>query len=142
MNKKMHKKKRRRVLLFGTLSIISIIVCLYTIISSTHRVYVLEKEQKNLILKIEELKKEEEQLKMEASRLEDKEYIGRYAREEYSYSGSNEYILKFQKNNEKIVEEQKFNKMYTTVIGVIVLIIMIILIIKKLIFKEVEEKTK
>ena len=51
-----------------------------------------------------ELKKEEKILKTEIDKLQDEDYIARYAREKYSYSKDGEYILKIsedKKNNEE-----------------------------------------
>ena len=44
--------------------------------------------------KLEELQKEEEELKADVERLQDPDYVARYAREKYLYSKDGEFIIK------------------------------------------------
>ena len=57
---------------------------------------VAEKEQEKVVLgkELTVLKEKNEELQVEVTKLHDKEYIARYAREKYLYSGKNEYILR------------------------------------------------
>jgi cell division protein DivIC len=50
-------------------------------------------EKKELEDKLVSLKEKEEELKVDAKKLQDPEYIARYAREKYLYSKDGEYIL-------------------------------------------------
>ena len=66
----------------------------YTGISYSSSIYqkYLEKEQlsKDLI----ELKEQEQKLTVDVEKLQDPEYVGRYLREKFLYSKSDEYIIK------------------------------------------------
>ena len=53
-----------------------------------------QKEKESLSQELVLLKEEQEELKVEVNKLQDSEYIARYAREKYLYSGKNEYIIK------------------------------------------------
>ena len=50
-------------------------------------------EKKDLDEELTSLKEREEQLKVDANKLQDPDYIARYAREKYFYSKDGEYIL-------------------------------------------------
>lgn len=88
------KKRAKRIVLF---TIICSLINGYIILSmfSIFKDVKLKKEEKEeLTLKLSDLKEETESLKVEANKLQDKDYIGKYAREKFLYSGKNEYILK------------------------------------------------
>jgi cell division protein DivIC len=92
--KKINKKKMRR---FIILPLIAIAIMLYStseIISYTFRIIELNKEQKKFSQELSELKAREQDLKIEIQKLQDPEYIARYARENYLYSKDGEYIIK------------------------------------------------
>ena len=54
----------------------------------------LNKEQKELSGTLVSLKEEEETLKSEVNKLQDPDYIAKYAREKFMYSGEGEYIIR------------------------------------------------
>lgn len=88
------KKRAKRIFLFSVIcSLINgyIIFSMYSIFNDVK----LKKEEKEeLVLELSDLKEKTESLKVEANKLQDKDYIGKYAREKFLYSGENEYILK------------------------------------------------
>ena len=95
MSKKKKPKKRiRRIVLLGSLSIAIIVGTTYTIGKYWVEIYDKYKEKKELKTKLIELKDKEEELKVDASKLQDPDYIARYAREKYSYSKDGEIILR------------------------------------------------
>lgn len=51
-------------------------------------------EKEKLNQQLEELKEEENILSTDVLKLQDPEYVGRYLREKYFYSKSDEYIIK------------------------------------------------
>ena len=53
-------------------------------------------EKKNLEVKYKEILEEEEILKSEISKLQDEEYVTRYAREKFLYSKDGEIIIKME----------------------------------------------
>ena len=90
---KVSNKNRARFFLFGvgSLAILSAI----TIFIGSYWIQIIDKykENKELGSKIISLKEKEEQLKLDVEKLEDPEYIARYAREKYMYSKNGEYII-------------------------------------------------
>lgn len=93
--KKNSKKKRnRRMLLLGIGSIAIIITMTFTI--GKYWVEIVDKyhEKKELEEKLAELQAEEKQLQLDADKLQDPDYVARYAREKYLYSKDGEFIIK------------------------------------------------
>ncbi len=91
-NKNIVKAKRRMVFL-GLSSILIIFATTFTI--GRYWVEIFEKYQEKKILEDEllSLKEKEEELKVDANKLQNPEYIARYAREKYRYSKEGEYVL-------------------------------------------------
>ena len=54
----------------------------------------LKKEQQELSGTLVELKEKEETLKAEVNKLQDPDYIAKYAMEKFMYSGDGEYIIR------------------------------------------------
>lgn len=88
-----YKKKNNNVLLtlicFGIITL----VC-YSVFSVFVDVYEKRNEKKVLSVKLYELREDNERLKVEVNRLKDIEYVARYVREKYLYSGKNEYVFR------------------------------------------------
>jgi cell division protein DivIC len=93
-SKKITKKDKRRFFLLGTLSLL-IIVSLVTSISN-YWIQIHKKgiEKQFLQEQLANLKEEEGRLTTEVNRLQDPEYIARYARERFLYSKDGEYIIR------------------------------------------------
>ena len=91
---KSKKKKRRRILFLGLTSVFIIVAMTFTI--GKYWVEIIEKyqEKKDLEKELTSLKEKEEELKVDANKLQNPDYIARYAREKYLYSKDGEYILK------------------------------------------------
>ena len=94
------KKKARRIATFGFLSIIAIVVVLLTVGSVFKELLNKYREKENLEEKLIALKEKEKVLENDVKKLEDPEYLARYAREKYFYSKDGELIL-------RIPEEEK-----------------------------------
>ncbi len=88
------KKMRRRMLLFGVSSIAIIVATTFTIGRYWVEIYDKYRENKALEKELVDLKDKEDQLRLDAKRLQNPEYIARYAREKYLYSKNGEYIIK------------------------------------------------
>lgn len=82
------------MLFLGVSSIAIIIGTTYTIGKYWVEIYEKYKEKKELKYELAALKEKEEELKVDASKLQDPDYIARYAREKYSYSKDGEIILR------------------------------------------------
>ena len=100
MKKKITKASKRRLLIFGTFSCFLIGYFFISFTSYIYSISKLEHEQKQLEEQLLSLKEEEQILKNEIEKLQDPEYIARYARENYLYSKDGEYIIKIEKDEE------------------------------------------
>ena len=87
-------KKTRRFLLLGVGSIIIILATIFTI--GKYWVEIIEKyrEKKELETELSYLREKEDELKLDADKLQDPDYVARYAREKYLYSKDGEFIIK------------------------------------------------
>ena len=92
--KKSKIKKKRRMLFLVTTSIFIIVVMTFTIGKYWVEIFEKYKEKKELETKLNYLKEKEEQLKVDADKLQDPDYVARYAREKYLYSKDGEFIIK------------------------------------------------
>lgn len=94
-NKKASKlKKKRRMLFLGLSSCIIIVAMTFTIGRYWIEIYEKYQEKKQLEKQLSELIEKEKELKLDADKLQDPDYIARYAREKYSYSKDGEFIIK------------------------------------------------
>lgn len=135
MTKKNNKLTKRRMIVFGTLSLVAIIWFFLTLITYTSNIKNLKNEKQSLENQLLELKENADELKNEIEKLKDPEYIARYARAEYSYSKSEgEYVIKIQDDEKEVVqvtnEENPYHKYIIVGSGALLLLIMIYIIKK------------
>lgn len=90
----MTKKDKRRLLILMAAFVPLLILFVTNIMSYASIIYSNYKEKKELENKYQEILEEEELLKSEISKLQDEEYVARYAREKYLYSKDGEIIIK------------------------------------------------
>lgn len=85
------------MLVLGLSSIFIIVAMTFTI--GKYWVEIFEKYQEKKILddELTSLKEKEEELKVDANKLQNPDYIARYAREKYLYSKDGEFILQIPK---------------------------------------------
>lgn len=94
-NKRASKiKKKRRILFLGLSSVVVIVAMTFTIGRYWVEIYEKYQEKKQLEEELVSLKEKEKELKLDASKLQDPDYIARYAREKYLYSKDGEFIIK------------------------------------------------
>ena len=86
-------KARKRMLFLGTFSIMVIFTMTFTIGKYWIEIFDKYQEKKVLDEELTRLKEKEEELKVDANKLQNPDYIARYAREKYLYSKDGEYIL-------------------------------------------------
>lgn len=91
---KSKKKQRKRIFLVTVICIALNAYALYSIGTIFKDVNKMKIENKELVLKLEGLKEEEDILKSEVNKLKDPVYIAKYAREKFLYSGDDEYIIR------------------------------------------------
>lgn len=90
----MTKKDKRRITLLMFIFIPHLIMFVSRMFSYWSVIYSNVKEKKELELKYKEILEREDLLKSEISKLEDEEYVARYAREKFLYSKDGEIIIK------------------------------------------------
>lgn len=93
MAKKNNVKKRRRILFLGFGSVFIIFLMTFTIGRYWIEIFDKYQEKKSLDEELNSLKEKEEELKVDANKLQNPDYIARYAREKYLYSKDGEFIL-------------------------------------------------
>lgn len=94
--KKVTKASKRRLLIFGSLSITLIIYFLVSLSTYMIDIYNLKKDRKDLEKELIELQKQEDALGTQIEMLKDVDYLARYARENYLYSKDGEIVLKIE----------------------------------------------
>ena len=129
--RKIKKTTKRRLTVFGTISILVIIYFLVTLFIQGYNVYKLYEQNNNLKTQYSSLKEKAEDLKIEIKQLHDPEYLAKYARENYSYSKEGEYIIKLNETEDKIDEvNHSINKEYI-IIGLSALLVLIFIYVLK-----------
>ena len=94
--KKMSNKAKFRVIFLTLGCIITSVVFVSTLVSLDLQIKKTKDEIKELTVSYSDKLEEEENLKEEITRLQDPEYMARYAREKYLYSKKNEIIIKIE----------------------------------------------
>lgn len=92
--KKKDGKTIRRLIFLGFGSLLIIVVTTFSIGRYWVEIFEKYQEKKQLEKKLTNLKEREEALKVDADKLQDPDYIARYAREKYLYSKDGEFILR------------------------------------------------
>jgi len=93
-NKQSKKKLKRRMMILGVSSLIIIVTVSVTIGKYWVTIFEKYKEKKQLETELVSLKEKEKELQLDAKKLQDSEYIARYAREKYLFSKEGEFIIK------------------------------------------------
>lgn len=129
------KRKVKKSVIKLVLRVVSICILSYfsfTLINYTGRIKNLKTEENSLSNKLMDLKTEEEYLKTQILKLNDKEYIARYAREHFLYSKDGEYVIRIeQKENKKEEIKKEENSKIPFIIAITSFIIIITIFMKK-----------
>ena len=94
--KKRDDKKYKRKLVFQMLLMVPLLCMFLSTLSYWHEGMGYKKETEDLKLKLVETLEEEDELKSQISKLQDPEYIAKYAREKYLYSKNGEIIIRIE----------------------------------------------
>jgi cell division protein DivIC len=94
------KKNVKRVLVFGLFSVAIISFVSYSVFNIVSEIIDKYKEAALLEQKMVALEEKEEDLNNEILKLQDKEYLARYAREKYFYSKNGELIIRMPESEE------------------------------------------
>ena len=129
--KKVPKKAKRRLAVFGPIAIFIIIYCGFTLVTTVANLYTLKNEEKTLNNKLSTLKTDASNLKTEITKLQNKDYVARYARENYLYTKNGEYVIKTEKNTETNKKEKPKEEKYIIYACLATVILIILFIIVK-----------
>ena len=88
------KKNAKRILIFGFFSVLAITIVLSSVLNVVNQIIDKYHEADELEEKLANLSEEEENLNNEILKLQDKDYLARYAREKYFYSKNGELIIR------------------------------------------------
>lgn len=94
--KKMSKKMKFRVTFLTIGLIISLVLFLSSAISFASQIINAKKQIETLSVTYNDKLEEEEELNDEINKLQDPEYMAKYAREKYLYSKDDEIIIKIE----------------------------------------------
>ena len=93
------KKNVKRLLVFGLFSVLVITFVFVSVYRVINQIVDKYHEADELEKRIATLTEEEEELNNEINRLQDKDYLARYAREKYFYSKNGELIIRIPTDN-------------------------------------------
>ena len=96
-NRGITKKTKRRLTFLSCLILFLVLVIVASVFNDMTQVLKNKNELVILNQEYKELLKEEESLQSEITKLQDSDYVARYAREKYSYSLPGEVIIKLPK---------------------------------------------
>ncbi len=92
--KKITKKSKRRLFLISLVTIGLIMLSLINMFSVWGQMLEISKERQVYSEKLSVLEDEEDALELESEKLQDPDYIAKYAREQYLYSKDGEFNIK------------------------------------------------
>ena len=93
------KKTVKRVIVFGFFSLTIIFAVMLSVVNIINQIVDKYKEADILEKKMAALSEKEEDLNNEILKLQDKDYLARYAREKYFYSKNGELIIRIPTEN-------------------------------------------
>ena len=88
------KKTRRKLFMISLVYIVLGAILINNVGSTMYQIYNKTKEKKAFEKELLELKDKEEELKATVTKLQDPDYVARYAREKYLYSKDGEIIIR------------------------------------------------
>lgn len=123
------KSSKRRLVILMPVVIFLIGYAAFTLIMTVSELYSLNKEEKELKENLTQLKGNAEDLKTEINKLQDEDYVARYARENYLYTKDGEYVIKVdEKETKEQTEKLEIAENYI-IYGCAALIVLVILYI-------------
>lgn len=138
--KKISNGAKRRLAWLAPLSFFIIGYFVFTLVTTSVNLYNLHKEEKKLNKKLTSLKADAKSLKTEINKLQDKEYVARYARENYLYTKNGEYVIKLNDDGTKVTKvKANYNDDYL-IYGCIFVFLLILLFILKRHFRSKKKR--
>lgn len=99
--RRISKASKRRLTVFGTISLIAIIYFGFSLLYNIYNIYELTHQKKELETLYVQLQEDAENIKTYIDKLSDSKYLADYAREHYLYSKDGEYILQLDEDDIK-----------------------------------------
>ncbi len=90
------KKEKRKTLIISILTLSLILLMIINIFSLCIKISNIKAERKTVIERLVNLEEEEQYLKLEVEKLNDPDYVARYAREKYLFSKDGEFNIRIQ----------------------------------------------
>jgi Septum formation initiator len=88
------KSVRRKIVFIFLIYVVLGVLLIDTLVKTSYQLYIKSKEKKKFQEELEVLKDTEDELKSQVNKLQDPDYIARYAREKYLYSRDGEIIIR------------------------------------------------
>lgn len=88
------KQIKKRLVLVTLVFLLIGGVLIKSIVTTSMQIYEKQKEKKEFTAQLEELKEKEDELNNTVTKLQDPDYVARYAREKYLYSKDGEIIIR------------------------------------------------
>ena len=88
------KKVKRNFIIIAAIYLVIGFLLMQTVVKTSYELYTKSKEKKEFQEELTILKEKEEELKGQVNKLQDPDYIARYAREKYLYSKDGEIIIR------------------------------------------------
>jgi len=130
MAKRVSKQSKRRLMIFGIVSIFSIGYFCFTLIGYIYNYSNLQQEEIRLQEQLADLQDENEALSLQIEKLKDPSYVIKYAKDKFMYSEDNEYVIKINQNTNLVEIDDKDDNNIFIIIVPIVIFISILLLIK------------
>lgn len=132
--KKISRASKHRLVVLVPFCIFAFVYLSFCLCSSAIKLYNLKQQSIDLDNQLTQLKENEEELKIEIDRLNDPDYLARYARENYLYSKDGEYVIKIEDEKEidpKEIKQLHVNADFVIIISGILLLIIMLCILKR-----------
>ena len=105
--RRVSKTAKRRLVVLTPIVVLAVGYLCFTLATAGYQLYKLHHEEAKLKEELNNLKGDSEDLKTEINKLQDRDYVARYARENYLYTKDGEYVIKVD-TEEKKQEKNKF----------------------------------
>lgn len=129
--RRVSKTAKRRLMILVPVTIAAVGYFLISLTYYAYKIYDLKKEEKQLSQELQSLQEAEKVLKTDIEKLQNPDYLARYARENYHYSKEGELVIQREsiKETEKVEPNEKNNTnrniMILCVLGLFIVIIYI-----------------
>ncbi|MCM3389816.1 FtsB family cell division protein [Ureibacillus chungkukjangi] len=106
-SKKQKVRIRRRLLAFGLLASVILVLLISTTFSQNKRLAEKQQQKEVVMTKLDEAKEQQDMLSLQIAKLEDDDYIAKLARKEYFLSDDGEIIFTIPGEEEKTEKSDK-----------------------------------